>query len=413
MRPKTTLEDLIGIEHSKLGFFQELRQKIEELKHSNKESEDQRREIAAILDGITDIMMVLSEDLRIISVNHVFREVFNEPEPEGKYCYAIFRGEDKPCPECPAFKSLSTNSVYKETAFFNVGEENRQFEMIASPLKNPEWPQHRVLIFKRDVTMEKVYQAKFYQAEKMATIGVLAAGVAHEVNNPLAAVAGFAEGIRRRLPQIEKNVDAELVDDFYEYTDTILKECSRCRDIVQALLSFSRPISSAFSPVSLNDVVKDTVRLLQHHLKQHPELTLNVELQENLPLIYADAPQLKQVVLNLMTNALDAIGGDGTISVSTTAVNETGNGSGVRLMVEDSGCGIPPDIVDKLFEPFFTTKPVGKGIGIGLSTCYNIVQKHSGDISVKSAPKKGSRFIVNLPVQPELVTEPLHGIGCA
>jgi signal transduction histidine kinase len=383
----------MGIEHSKLNFFQELRQSIEKLTVSNRESEDQRREIAAILDGITDIMMVLSEDLQIISVNHVFLELFPDVNPIGKYCYEIFRNSHFPCGECPAFRSLSQDAVCRETAIFRIGGRNMQFQMVASPLKNMHLPEHRVLIFKRDVTMEKEYQAKFYQAEKMATMGMLAAGVAHEVNNPLTAVAGFAEGIKRRLPRLEGVVDDDLYEDFREYTDTILKECSRCQTIVQTLLTFSRPVVADFMPVSLNRVVDDTIRILQHHFKKHPGLRVSVSLGEVLPMIYGDEAQLKQVALNLLTNAVDAIGTEGELSVVTTLYE-----GGVRLVVSDTGCGIPEKNLDKLFEPFFTTKPVGKGIGIGLATCYHIVRDHGGEISVSSELGSGTCFLVTLPL---------------
>jgi signal transduction histidine kinase len=398
---QTSLEDLIGIEHSKLGFFQELRHKLEEIKRSNQELEDQRREILAILDGITDLMMVLSEDLRIISVNHVFREMIPDPEPEGKYCYTIFRGEDHPCPECPAFRSLASNSVCRATAIFKLSDRNMRFDMVASPLKNPDWPQHRVLIFKRDVTLEKEYQAKFYQAEKMATIGVLAAGVAHEVNNPLAAVVGFAEGIKRRLPQLERKIDGELFGDLKEYTDTILKECLRCRDIVKTLLTFSRHAPASLSLVALNSVVSDTLRLLQHELSKRSGIQIKMELEENLPVLKGNEAQLKQVVLNLLTNALDAIKDSGCITVRTFLER----GARLCLEIRDTGCGIPPEHLDKLFEPFFTTKPVGKGIGIGLSTCYNIVHDHGGSIQVSSNSGQGSSFTVVLPLSEECALE--------
>ncbi|SDB13930.1 hypothetical protein SAMN05660653_00691 [Desulfonatronum thiosulfatophilum] len=393
----TDLKDLIGIEHSKLGFFQELRQKIEELKDSHKRSEEQRREIAAILDGITDVMMVLSENLRIISVNHVFRKLFDDPRPEGKFCYELFRHQDHPCPECPAFRSLATNSVCRNTAIFKLKGRNRQFEMVASPLKNPEWPEHRVLIFKRDVTLEKEYQAKYYQVEKMATMGMLAAGVAHEVNNPMAAIHGFAEGLQRRLPKIEASVAPELAQDFREYTDIILKECRRCQQIIQTLLTFSRPFSAAFSPLVLNQVVTDTLRLVDHHLRKRDGLKIHLKLADELPLVYGDESQLKQVILNLLVNALDAIQGAGTILIQTFAADA----QRICLCVEDSGCGIPPENLDKMFEPFFTTKPVGKGIGIGLASCYNIVQEHGGEITVTSEVGKGSRFSVCLPLNSE------------
>ncbi|SDK37531.1 hypothetical protein SAMN05660337_0255 [Maridesulfovibrio ferrireducens] len=394
MSKNTSLLDLIGIEHNKLNFFQELQNNIQELTTLNLQSEDQRREIAAILDGITDVMMVLSEKLEIISVNHVFEQLFPGINPIGKTCYSLFRNVDHPCSECPAFRALSTNSVCKETAIFRIDNKNMQFDMVASPLKNPDLTENRILIFKRDVTLEKEYQAKFYQAEKMATIGVLAAGVAHEINNPMAAVAGFAEGIQRRLARLDDSVPEELAEDLNDYTNTILKECLRCQDIVKTLLSFSRPIAADFLPVDFNQVAKDTLRLLDHQFRKRKNIHLIIELTSPLSHIYGDEAQLKQVILNLMTNAIDAVGESGEIHVKTFTENNQ-----VGLKVSDSGCGIPPENKDMLFEPFFTTKSVGHGIGIGLSTCYNIVSEHKGEIIVDSSPGKGSCFTVLLPIQ--------------
>jgi signal transduction histidine kinase len=394
-----SLEDLIGIEHGKLGFFQELRQTIEALKDANTQSEQRRREIAAILDGITDIMMVLAPDLRILSVNHVFRQMFPGSAPEGKYCHQIFRGEGTPCPECPARKSFSTNAICRETGIFKIGGKNIQFAMVASPIHHPDDPESHILVFKRDVTREKEYQAKFYQAEKMATIGMLATGVAHEVNNPLTAIFGFAEGLRRRLPAMRQTVDPRVMEDVDDYVSTILRECRRCQDIVTTLLTFSRHKSVSFSPVSLNAVVADTLKLLRSHLKQRNQskITVRVDLCESLPRVNGDERQIKQVMLNLLVNAMDAIIGPGRI-VITTFQSEP---EAVCLRVEDSGCGIPSEHLDKLFEPFFTTKRAGKGIGIGLSTCMSIVQKHHGQILVASEPGQGASFTVKLPVNPE------------
>ncbi|MEL7639008.1 MAG: ATP-binding protein [Solidesulfovibrio sp.] len=394
-----SLEDLIGIEHSKLGFFQELRRTIEALKDANTQSAQRRREIAAILDGITDIMMVLSPELRIQSVNHVFRQIFPDPAPEGKFCYQIFRGDDQPCPECPASKSFATGDICRETAIFKIGGKNVQYEMVASPIHHPDDPEQHILVFKRDVTREKEYQAKFYQAEKMATIGMLATGVAHEINNPLTAISGFAEGLRRRLPALREKVDPRVMEDVEDYVSTILQECRRCRDIVTTLLTFSRQKTVSFSPVSLNAVVEDTLKLLRSHLKQRNQakITVRTELCDSLPRVTGDEHQIKQVMLNLLVNAMDAIAGPGRI-VITTFQSTSG---AVCLSVADSGYGIKPEHMDKLFEPFFTTKRAGKGIGIGLSTCMSIVAKHHGEIAVASQPGRGATFTVKFPINPD------------
>ncbi|MFP5240640.1 MAG: sensor histidine kinase, partial [Acidobacteriota bacterium] len=237
-----------------------------------------------------------------------------------------------------------------------------------------------------------------------ATIGMLAAGVAHEINNPLAAISGFAEGIMRRIPKLRQG-ETDPLEAVEDYLDTILRECERCQDIVHSLLTFSRPVSAGFSPLSLNDIVADTLKLLNSHLKNKDRrFTLHTELAYDLPLIYGDEPQLKQVLLNLLTNAMDALENedgrsteDNLITIRTYADGQEGAG----LVVSDSGCGIPTENLDKLFEPFFTTKPVGKGVGIGLSTCYGIVKEHCGEILVFSEQGKGSRFIVRLPANPE------------
>ncbi len=397
METDTRLEDLIGLEYTKLGFFKEVQVKISELRASNLEVERKRLEIQAILDGITDIMAVVSLEFQILSVNHVFFEFFEHEHPTGHFCYEVFRNQDRPCSPCPLVTAREENQVCRQMFICHLKGKNRQFEITASPLRDFRGKPFNILILKRDVTLEKEYQAKYYQAEKMATIGVLAAGVAHEVNNPLTAVSGFAEGLRRRLPRLKEKLgqapaDRELWEDFQEYVETILTECNRCRDIVQSLLTFSPRKYSEFSPVNLNALIREVLKLLRYQLKNHPPERIVLELDQNIPDVRGIAAELKQVVLNLILNALDAIQEKGTISIRTYKSDK----QWIVLSVKDSGCGISPEHLDKLFEPFFTTKPVGKGTGIGLSTCYNIIRQHGGEIVVSSEQGKGSVFDVRL-----------------
>lgn len=392
MKP-TTLEDLVGIEHSKLGFYQELQQKVEQLKNSNLKLDNKRKEIQALLDGITDLMLVLSEDLVIQRVNHVFNDWFPGVDPVGRHCYQIFRGENSRCDDCPAMRALDLGEIVKDLCIYKINDRYRHFDIIASPLKAEPTGERNVLLFKRDVTLEKEFQAQFYQAEKMATIGVLAAGVGHEINNPLTAISGFAEGLQRRIGRLQGRVEPDLLEDFSEYTETIINECLRCRDIVQTLLTFSRPVASSLCPVDVNKCVQDTLFILKHHFKDHHNISVNTLLEPELPMIMGDESQLKQVIINLFTNAFDASGDGGVIQIIT----RIGGDGGVELLVEDSGCGIPEHQRDKLFEPFFTTKPVGQGVGIGLSTCYSIVKNHQGEITVASEEGQGASFQVSLP----------------
>lgn len=398
-KPETTLDDLMGLGHTKLGFFKEVQVKIRELRTANRKLEEKRRDIQAILDGITDVMAVVSPDFKIISVNHVFFKTFSHKSPQNKYCYQVFRNRDHPCNPCPLAKALEKNTLCRQMAIYNMKGKNRQFEITASPLGSKKGKPGNILVLKRDVTVEKEYQAKYYHAEKMATIGLLAAGVAHEINNPLTGISGFAEGLKRRMPKLKnglaQNPDTKgLAEDFEEYINTIMSECSRCRDIVQNLLTFSPRTKAVSVPIDLNALVFDILKILDHQLKKRLSDPICLNLAPELPQPAGSPAELKQVVLNLVLNALDAIEQKGHIIIRTRT-----KGKWAELIVEDTGTGISPGNMDKLFEPFYTTKPVGQGIGIGLSTCYNIIRQHNGDILVQSIKGRGSVFIVRLLIQ--------------
>ncbi|GBC59502.1 PAS domain-containing sensor histidine kinase [Desulfonema ishimotonii] len=398
MAHETRLEDLIGLEHTKLGFFKEVQIKIRELQESNLQLEQKQQQIQGILDGITDVMAVISPDFRIVSVNPVFFEIFRHDAPLGEYCYRVFREKNRPCTPCPMKDALRKNDVCRRMVIYSIDGQNRQFEITASPLRNAQGVLQRILLLKRDVTVEKEYQAKYYHAEKMATIGLLAAGVAHEINNPLTAISGFAEGLKRRIPKLEKRLsksqaDRNMLRDFQEYIQTIMSECDRCRDIVQNLLTFSPREKVSFSAIDLNALVVDILKILDNQLKKKLPKAICLDLGEPLPRPKGVAAELKQVVLNLVLNALYAIQEKGKITLRTYTEED----QWIVLSVEDTGCGIRQKDLDKLFEPFFTTKPVGKGIGIGLSTCYNIIRQHGGEIVVKSEYGEGSEFKVKFP----------------
>jgi signal transduction histidine kinase len=398
MKRETTIEDLVGLGHTKLGFFKEVQIKIGELRAFNLELETKRQEIQSILDGITDIVADVSLDFRIRTVNQSFFKLFPIANPRNALCYRTFRNRSRPCRDCPLLEAQRTNRPCRQTVILPLLGKNHQFEITASPLRDAHGSPISILIVKRDVTLEKEYQAKYYHAEKMATIGLLAAGVAHEINNPLAAISGFAEGLKRRLPRLQSALAQadgfqDLAVDFEEYVGTILNECDRCRDIVQGLLTFSPRQNAEFARVDLNQLVEDVLRLLQHQLRRYPPDSVRLALAASAPEARGVAPELKQVVLNLVLNGLDAIRDGGQITLLTAPSGE----QEVVLHVVDTGCGIAPEHMAKLFEPFFTTKPAGQGTGVGLSTCYNIIRQHDGEIQVASKSGRGSTFTVRLP----------------
>lgn len=398
MKRETTIEDLVGLGHTKLGFFKEVQIKIGELRAFNLELETKRQEIQSILDGITDIVADVSLDFRIRTVNQSFFKLFPIANPRNALCYRTFRNRSRPCRDCPLLEAQRTNRPCRQTVILPLLGKNHQFEITASPLRDAHGSPISILIVKRDITLEKEYQAKYYHAEKMATIGLLAAGVAHEINNPLAAISGFAEGLKRRLPRLQAALGQadgfqDLAVDFEEYVGTILNECDRCRDIVQGLLTFSPRQNAEFARVDLNQLVEDVLKLLQHQLRRYPPDSVRLALAASAPEARGVAPELKQVVLNLVLNGLDAIRDGGQITLLTAPSGE----QEVVLHVVDTGCGIAPEHMAKLFEPFFTTKPAGQGTGVGLSTCYNIIRQHDGEIQVASKSGRGSTFTVRLP----------------
>jgi two-component system NtrC family sensor kinase len=223
-----------------------------------------------------------------------------------------------------------------------------------------------------------------FQIEKMASLGKLAAGVAHEINNPLAGILLFSHILKKKV-----GGEGEVSSD----TDRIISDATRCKEIVQALLDFAHQTEQRKSMVDINRTVESGLTLLgKQAMFQNIEVVR--ELDPSLPPILANPTQLSQVLINLVTNAIDAMPRGGVLAVRT---GPAGEGDYVRFEVSDTGCGISPDNLQKIFDPFFTTKAVGKGTGLGLSVVYGIVEDHEGRIGVSSSPGTGTTFTIDLP----------------
>jgi two-component system NtrC family sensor kinase len=241
-------------------------------------------------------------------------------------------------------------------------------------------------------------QRQLYQSEKLASVGRLAAGVAHEINNPLTGVLTYSSFLLKRA-----NGNAEIKDDL----EVIVRETKRCREIVKDLLDFARQSPPEKHAVHINDIVGHSVRIVQNQLEMH-HIKLEQNLQADLPMINADANQLQQVLVNLLVNADDAIGENGGMLTLTTQLHEAAaNGAAdlpatqyVQIKVSDTGCGIPAENLPKLFEPFFSTKGQ-RGNGLGLAVVWGIIEKHNGKINVESEVGKGTTFKILLPVDEE------------
>lgn len=251
----------------------------------------------------------------------------------------------------------------------------------------------------REEQLKQTTSRQLSHSEKLASIGRLAAGVAHEINNPLTGVLTFAHLLREK-----PNMDDQDRQDL----DLIIHETSRVADIVTGLLDFARERPASKAMLDLNQVIRQTVRLIASQ-SQFRRIAIEEHLDEHLPAVYGDRNQLQQVLLNFALNACEAMPEGGALTICTLP-----HGKDVMLTIADTGCGIKPEHVSRIFDPFFTTKPVGKGTGLGLSVSYGIIQQHGGVVSVHSQEGRGTTFTVILPFGEdgqEMVPDEMMGVS--
>jgi two-component system NtrC family sensor kinase len=248
-----------------------------------------------------------------------------------------------------------------------------------------------VITIGEDLTEWNQAQQRLAQAEKLAALGQLAAGVMHEINNPLATILACAEALSHRTSDLSPT-ERQSADEYLRIIDA---EVQRCRRIVDGLLDFSRAKPGTKRPVDVNAVVEQTLFLLKYHAR-FKRLTVVRELTPELPRVNADPERLIQSFMALMLNAMDAMNSRGTLTVKSGM--NPGRGDEVMIEFIDQGTGIPPQDLPKIFEPFYTTKPQGRGTGLGLSICYGIIADLRGRIEVESQVGVGTDFKVYLPV---------------
>ena len=243
----------------------------------------------------------------------------------------------------------------------------------------------------------RIAEAESARTEKLASVGLLAAGIAHELNNPLTGVLTFTTLLRKKMP--DGSMDAEDLD-------LVIRETKRCAAIIRRLLDFAREKTPEKKFTDLNQVIEDTVRIIERPASFR-DVEIATELDRELPQVWVDADLIKQVVMNILVNAQHAIEHEGSITVRTRRLAEARSpepGEATVPMVEiaiiDTGCGIPEKNLKRIFDPFFTSKEVGKGTGLGLSVSHGIIRSHGGSIEVESTVGKGSAFRIYLPLNP-------------
>ena len=272
-----------------------------------------------------------------------------------------------------------------------------------APLVAKDYRQIGRLIIFDDITDRSELESRLVQADKLSSIGLLAAGVAHEVNTPLAVISTYAQMLAKQVGGDEQK--SKLLE-------KIAKQTFRASEIVNSLLNFSRTSSTEFADVDLNRVIRETISLIEHQL-QKAHITVELSLDDSLPHLKANAGKLQQVFLNLFLNARDAMPEGGMIAARTWV-----DGAMMRVEVADTGTGIQSEHLARIYDPFFTTKAPKKGTGLGLSVTYGIIREHGGNIEVSSQPGQGTRFTIELPLDrkaPAVATagEPHTAVGTA
>jgi signal transduction histidine kinase len=349
-----------------------------------------KREWEGTFDAIVDPVALLDGEGTVMRANLGLARVLGRPIRDIiSSPYMEVLGEPRPGSPDPIAQSLCDGRPRTEEARFAKLEGTLQ--VTTSPLGGEADARKGLVVILKDVSEAKENQERLVQAVRLADVGQLAAGVAHEINTPLASMALRAESLLQNA-QDPRLLGIDSFKNFPRYLKTIDDEIFRCKKIIGALLDFSRSRKPEVRATDLNALVERATELVDHQMRLK-QVALSSRLDPTLRHIEADDGQIRQVLIALLMNALDATGAGGHIVVQTRGSGE----QSVSLSVSDDGAGIPPENLPKIFSPFFTTKPLGQGTGLGLAVCHGIVAAHLGEISVDSGVGRGTTFTVVLP----------------
>jgi len=370
------------------------------LERANRELEQRRAQIIeskgaleAILDGFPDGLFIVDRDLRVTLSNNVQMLRVQESGPAaGQHCWELFGSGGGVCPGCRVMDTLKKGiSTRRRMRVRRPGQPEREWEVATHPIaRRSARSTQAALVIVRDVTEQEQIATSLAQVEKLAAAGRLAAGIAHEINNPLAAIQANAQLLLENTP---------ADDDRFESLMIVRRSAERARRVVRNLLSFSDQSLDDFTPVDVNATIRAALDLVSHQCHERG-VTLDYHLGKTLPSVMASQEQLESVWLNLALNALDAVlctGPAGRIEVTSDLAPQ----GDVRVAFRDNGPGIPPHCLPHLFEPFGSTAPATVDTGLGLFSCHNVVKRHSGTISARPAEGGGAILEVLLPALTE------------
>jgi two-component system, NtrC family, sensor kinase len=361
----------------------------------NSAREEHRKFIESVVDALPVSLYVIDRDYRIVAWNRhrevgaqgmlrdsvIGRNVFEvlNKQPHGKLREEFER----------AFRTGKIERIEQRTT--DDKGTTKHWLVSKIPMRDKATGEvTHVITVGEDITMRVEAIHAVGRAEKLAAVGRLAAGVVHEINNPLATISACAEALESRVEE-GAFCDSPDAEDLKEYLGLIRNEAFRCKSITTGLLDFSRVRSGNRMPLEIGLVLRSAARLVAHQ-KRGENIEIKVETEESLPLVNADEGQVQQAIIALATNAIDAMPAGGTLTFR--AFSEYGR---AIIEVKDTGVGIAPEDLSKIFEPFYTTKEIGKGTGLGLAVCYGIITEHDGKVSVRSTLGVGTTFTIFLP----------------
>jgi two-component system, NtrC family, sensor kinase len=366
-----------------------------EVERRTAESEAQKRFIEAIVDSLPLSLYAIDRQYRVVAWNRN-RELGELGIPRGsvlgKNVFNVLTRQPRAMLEeefARVFESGEIERIEQETP--SPKGDLRHWVISKIPMWADTTGQvSHVITVGEDVTDQVEANRAVARAEKLAAVGRLAAGVVHEINNPLATISACAESLEARVNEGAFD-GSDALEDLREYLGLIRSEAFRCKSITMGLLDFSRTRTSQHVTIDLADVIRSAARLLSHQ-KRGPELEFKLDIALDLSLVSGDPGQLQQAVIALAANAFDAMGDSGTLSI-----NARNDADKVIVEVSDTGVGIPQENLAKIFEPFFTTKEIGRGTGLGLAVCYGILTEHGGTLDVQSTMGTGTTFTITLP----------------
>ena len=394
---KQQIHDFKGIGYSKIGYFKEVRKKITELENLNLKLAQRRNRLEAIFNSIGDGLTILDRNLNIVFANRIQQAMFPGVSLIGRKCFQAYYHKDDICKNCPSLKTMANDETLQGEVFIKNGKfTGHYFEWTTSPILDQNGRVAEIILLMRDVTKRKDYEFKLMQADRMAAIGFLAAGIAHEINNPLTSISGFSEGLLKRLKNIEGDEVGKKLESFKEYLEIIHAEAYRCKNIIQRLQEFSRISGDDFEPLQIDRIIRDTVALFRQHAKDS-KIIISFEnrLTKGFGTIIGKESLLKHLFLNLFNHAFLCMEDGGALKLASSNDDKI-----AEIQISHTGCIKPDRYHVNIFDPSCMTQATGDGNPIDLSICYHIVQHHKGDIQFSSKVDQGATFTLRFPLHP-------------